>query len=48
MPKASHLMDVGTAHAGVIIAIALGVILWYVIFRTSFGFKIRAVGMRCV
>ena len=45
MPKASHLMDVGTAHAGVIIAIALGVILWYVIFRTSFGFKIRAVGM---
>ena len=45
MPKASHLVDVGTAHAGVIIAIALGVILWYVIFRTSFGFKIRAVGM---
>lgn len=45
MPKASHLMDVGTAHAGVIIAIALGVILWYVIFRMSFGFKIRAVGM---
>ena len=45
MPKASHLVDVGAAHAGVIIAIALGVILWYVIFRTSFGFKIRAVGM---
>lgn len=45
MPKSTHLMDVGSAHAGVIIAIVLGVFLWYVIFRTSFGFKIRAVGM---
>ena len=45
MPKSTHLMDVGTAHCGVIIAILLGVFLWYVIFRTSFGFKIRAVGL---
>ena len=45
MPKSSHLVDVGLAHAGVLIAIVLGLLLWYVIFRTSFGFKIRAVGM---
>ena len=45
MPKSTHLMDVGSAHVGVILAIVLGVFLWYVIFRTSFGFKIRAVGM---
>ena len=30
---------------GVILAIVLGIFIWYVIFRTSFGFKIRAVGM---
>ena len=45
MPKSTHLIDVGSAHVGVIIAILLGIFLWYVIFRTSFGFKIRAVGM---
>ena len=45
MPKATHLADIGPAHAGVLIAIILGIFLWYVIFRTSFGFKIRAVGM---
>ena len=45
MPKSSHLADLGNVHAGVLIAVVVGVLLWYVIFRTSFGFKIRAVGM---
>ena len=45
MPKSAHLMDIGPAHFGVLIAIILGILVWYVIFRTSFGFKIRAVGM---
>ena len=45
MPKSAHLFDVGPAHVGVLIAVVIGVLLWYVIFRTSFGFKIRAVGM---
>ncbi len=45
MPKSSHLVDVGPAHLGVLLAIVLGILLWYVIFRTSFGFKIRAVGL---
>ncbi len=45
MPKSSHLVDVGVAHAGVLLAIIVGLLVWYVVFRTSFGFKIRAVGM---
>ena len=45
MPKSAHLMDIGPAHFGVLLAIILGLLVWYVIFRTSFGFKIRAVGM---
>ncbi len=45
MPKSAHLIDVGPAHLGVILAILAGILLWYVIFRTSFGFKIRAVGL---
>ncbi len=45
MPKSAHLVDVGPAHLGVLLAIILGLLVWYVIFRTSFGFKIRAVGM---
>jgi simple sugar transport system permease protein len=32
-------------HIGVIIAVILAFVLWYVIFKTSFGFKIRAVGI---
>lgn len=43
--KSSRLPDIMTFHLGVLIAILLGFFLWYVIFRTSFGFKIRAVGM---
>lgn len=32
-------------HVGVVIAILLAVLVWYVIYKTSFGFKIRAVGL---
>lgn len=32
-------------HAGVILAIVLGLVVAYVISKTSFGFKIRAVGL---
>ncbi|MGI6229747.1 MAG: ABC transporter permease [Tractidigestivibacter sp.] len=45
MPQSSRLPDDLGFHIGVIIAILLGIFIWYVIFRTSFGFKIRAVGM---
>lgn len=35
-------------HVGVVMAIALGLVVAYVITRTSFGFKIRAVGLNPV
>ena len=48
MPKSARLADLAGTHVGVLLAVVLGVVVWYVIFRTSFGFKIRAVGMNPV
>jgi ABC-type uncharacterized transport system permease subunit len=45
IPQSARLPKVFGTHVGVILAIVLGIFIWYVIFRTSFGFKIRAVGM---
>lgn len=41
----SRMSDVFRIHPGVIIAVALAFVLYYLVFRTSFGFKVRAVGM---
>src|SRR5215217_4102416 len=32
-------------HAGIILAVATAIALWYVLFRTTFGYKIRTVGL---
>lgn len=48
IPAGARLPDIAGVHLGVIIAVVLGVGLWYVLFRTSFGFKIRATGMNSV
>lgn len=32
-------------HAGILLAIACALLLWYLLFRTSFGFKVRTVGL---
>ena len=40
-----NLIRVDRMHFGVIIAILMAVVVWYVIYKTSFGFKIRAVGI---
>ncbi len=48
IPTGARLPDVAGIHLGVVIAIVLGVAIWYVLFRTSFGFKIRATGMNQV
>ena len=45
IPQSARLPEVLGTHVGVILAIVLGIFIWYVIFRTSFGFKIRATGM---
>lgn len=41
----ARMSDVFRIHPGVLLAIALSFALYYVTFHTSFGFKIRAVGM---
>lgn len=48
VPRSARLPELMGVHVGVLIAILLGVLVWYVMFRTSFGFKIRAVGMNPV
>jgi general nucleoside transport system permease protein len=32
-------------HAGIVIALLAAVILWYILFRTTFGYKVRTVGL---
>jgi ABC-type uncharacterized transport system permease subunit len=32
-------------HAGILLALAAAVILWYVLFRTTFGYRMRTVGL---
>lgn len=41
----ARLSDMFRMHWGVLIAVACAVALYYVMFRTSFGFKVRAVGI---
>jgi general nucleoside transport system permease protein len=35
----------GRLHAGLIVALACGVIFWFVLWRTTTGYKLRAVGL---
>ena len=39
------ILDGTRLHAGIVVAIACAVLLWYLLFRTSFGFKVRTVGL---
>jgi simple sugar transport system permease protein len=39
------VLDGTRLHAGILIALAAAVVLWYLLFRTSFGFKVRTVGL---
>ncbi|HYH12940.1 MAG TPA: ABC transporter permease [Thermomicrobiales bacterium] len=39
------VLDGTRLHAGILIALASAVLLWYLLFRTSFGFKVRTVGL---
>lgn len=43
--KLGRISDEFRAHVGIIVAIVLALLLTYFIFKTSLGFKIRAVGM---
>lgn len=46
--KLAKLSDGFRVHWGIFVAIALSIFLTYFIFKTSLGFKIRAVGMNAV
>lgn len=48
VPAGGRLPDIAGIHIGVLIAVLVGLAMWYVMFRTSFGFKIRATGMNQV
>lgn len=39
------LLERTRLHAGVLIAIAAAIVLWFVLFRTTFGYRIRTVGL---
>ena len=46
--RLSRLMEGARVHAGIIIAIVIGVVIYYFINNTSSGFKLRAVGLNQV
>jgi len=39
------VLDGTRLHSGILIAIACAILLWYVLFRTVFGYKVRTVGL---
>ncbi len=39
------LLDATRLHAGVVIALVAAVVIWFVLFQTTFGYKIRTVGL---
>ena len=39
------ILDGTRLHAGFVIAVIAAIVLWYLLFRTTFGYKVRTVGM---
>ncbi|MDQ2683752.1 MAG: ABC transporter permease [Chloroflexota bacterium] len=39
------ILDRTRLHAGLIVAIVAAILLWYLLFRTTFGYKLRTVGL---
>ncbi|MDP9356982.1 MAG: ABC transporter permease [Chloroflexota bacterium] len=40
-----RLLEGTRLHAGIVLALVAAVILWYLLFRTTFGYRVRAVGL---
>lgn len=40
-----NILEGTRLHAGILVALASALLLWYLLFRTSFGFKVRTVGL---
>lgn len=45
LPEAARVPSLGRVHAGVPLALGLAVATWLLVFRTAFGFRLRAVGL---
>ena len=43
--RLARILDGTRLHAGILLAIAAAVILWYLLFQTTTGYRIRAVGL---
>jgi simple sugar transport system permease protein len=39
------ILDLTRLHAGVVIALVAAVVIWFVLFHTTFGYKVRTVGL---
>jgi simple sugar transport system permease protein len=39
------LLDLTRLHAGVLIALIAALLIWFILFKTTFGYKIRTVGL---
>lgn len=39
------ILDATRLHAGILVALGCAILLWYMLFRTSFGYKVRMVGL---
>jgi simple sugar transport system permease protein len=39
------ILDKTRLHAGILIAVGMSLIFWYILFRTTFGYKVRTVGL---
>ena len=39
------ILDKTRLHAGIILAVGMALALWYLLFRTTFGYKLRTVGL---
>jgi len=45
LPEAARVPSLGRVHAGVPLALGLAAVTWLLVFRTAFGFRLRAVGL---
>jgi simple sugar transport system permease protein len=43
--KLPIILDRTRLHGGIILAVGMALVLWYVMFRTTFGYKLRTVGL---
>lgn len=43
--KLARILDGTRLHTGIFVAVATAIVLWYLLFRTTFGYRLRTVGL---